>query len=143
MAKDFTKTFLSNQSPEEVFKTVLNVRGWWYGLYDEEILGETKKLNDVFTFRAGGGEHYSKLKLIELVPGKKVVWLVTEAELAFVDTKDEWVGTKMIFDISKKGNKTEVRFTHEGLHTQVECYDACSSAWQRYFDEKMMPLINA
>jgi hypothetical protein len=143
MAKDFTATFLVDQSPQQVFKAVTNVRGWWQGLYEEEIIGSTKRLNDEFTFRAGAGAHYSKQRLIELVPDQKVVWLVTEGELSFVEEKNEWAGTKIIFNISKKGNKTEVKFTHEGLNPGVECFDSCSSAWQMYLDQKFLPLVKA
>ena len=143
MAKDFSTTFLVDQSPSEVFKAITDVRGWWHGLYDEEIIGNTKKLNDEFTFRAGGGAHYSKQKLIEVVPDKKVVWLVTDGELSFVEEKDEWKGTKIIFEISAKGNKTQIKFTHEGLSPDIECYDSCSSAWQMYLDKKFSPLVNS
>ena len=143
MAKDFTTTFLVDQSPNTVFKAVTNVRGWWQGLYEEEIIGKTQNLYDEFTFRAGGGAHYSKQKLLEVVPDKKVVWLVTDGELSFVDKKDEWKGTKIIFDISTQGNKTKVQFTHEGLNPQIECYDSCSSAWQMYLDQKLLPLIKS
>jgi len=143
MAKDFTTTFLVDQSPQAVFKAVTNVRGWWQGLYEEEIIGKTQALHDEFTFRAGGGAHYSKQRLLELIPDKKVVWLVTDSELSFIDKKDEWKGTKIIFDISTKGNKTKVQFTHEGLNPQIECYDSCSSAWQMYLDQKLLPLIKS
>lgn len=143
MAKDFTTTFLVDQSPHTVYKAVTNVRGWWQGLYEEEIIGKTQALHDEFTFRAGGGAHYSKQRLLELIPDKKVVWLVTDSELSFIDKKDEWKGTKIIFDISTKGNKTKVQFTHEGLNPQIECYDSCSSAWQMYLDQKLLPLIKS
>lgn len=143
MAKDFTTTFLVDQSPEQVFKAVTNVRGWWQGLFEEEIIGDTDELNDEFTFRAGAGVHYSKQKLIEFVPYERVVWLVTESELSFVERKNEWQGTKIIFDISKKGNKTEMRFTHLGLNPQIECYDSCSSTWHMYLNQKLRPLIES
>lgn len=141
--KHFTTSFLVDQSPTQVFKAITNVRGWWQGLYEEEIIGKTHALHDEFSFRAGGGMHYSKQKLIELIPDKKVVWLVTESELSFVEKKNEWQGTKIIFDLSQKGNKTLVRFTHEGLNPEIECYDSCSSAWQNYLDQKFLPLIKA
>jgi hypothetical protein len=143
MAKDFTTALLVDQSPKEVFAAVMNVRGWWSGLYSETINGKTEKLDDEFSFRAGGGAHYTEQKLIELVPEKKVVWLVTKADLTFVDKKDEWKGTKLVFEIAAKKNKTELRFTHQGLVPEFECYDACSSAWQQYLDEKLLALIKS
>lgn len=143
MAEDFTTTFVVDQSPQEVFEAVTDVRGWWRGLYQEEIIGQTQELNDEFTFRAGAGAHYSKQRLIELVPDQKVAWLITEGELSFVDKRDEWKGTKIIFDISRKGNKTQVTFTHEGLSPQMECYDSCSSTWQMYLDRKFLPLVKS
>jgi len=143
MAKDFTAIFLVDQSPEQVYKAVTNVRGWWQGLYEEDIVGETQNIDDEFTFRAGGGAHYSKQRLIELVPNQRVVWLVTEGELSFVEKKDEWTGSKIIFNISRKGNKTQVTFTHKGLTPEVECYNSCSFAWQMYLDQKFLPLVRS
>ncbi|KAK6021514.1 RNA polymerase sigma-70 factor, partial [Ostertagia ostertagi] len=61
------------QSPGEVFSTILNVRSWWMGVFSEEIRGNSGEINDEFIFRAGGGMHYSKQKLVELIPGKKIV----------------------------------------------------------------------
>ena len=139
--KSFSTSFLVDQSPEEVFNAVINVRGWWSGYYAEEFEGNTAKLNDEFSFIAAGGVHYSKQKLIEVIPGKKVVWLITDAALSFVDKQDEWVGTKVIFDISKKVNKTELVFTHEGLVPEFECYDSCAPAWEQYVQNKLYALI--
>lgn len=143
MTKDFTTTFVVDQSPEQVFKAVTNVRGWWQGLYEEEIIGKTEKLDDEFTFRAGAGVHYSKHRLIELVPNEKVVWLVTDGALSFVERENEWIGTRIVFDITRIGSKTQVRFTHEGLTPDVECYGSCSSAWQMYLDQKFLPLVTS
>ena len=139
--KNFTTTLIVDQTPEEVFNVVRNVRGWWSGYYSEEIKGDTEKLNDEFSFRAGGGAHYSRQKLIEVIPNKKVVWLITDSKLDFLEKKDEWTGTKVIFDISQKNNKTQLVFTHEGLIPEIECYNSCAPAWSQYLQNKLLPLI--
>jgi len=140
---NFTVSLLVDRSPKEVFRTITNVREWWSGLYSEVIEGATEKLNDEFTFQAGDGVHYSKQKLVEIVPNKKLVWLVTESELNFLTKKDEWNGTKIIFQISKKGEKTQVVFTHEGLTPEIECFDACSGAWNLYLQNRFSKLLAA
>lgn len=138
--KDFTTTILVKQTPHKVFEALLNVRGWWSGLYNESFEGKSEKTGDEFSFTAGGGAHYTKQKLVEAVPGKKLVWLVTDANLAFVDNTKEWVGTRLCFDISTEGDKTKIVFTHIGLVPEFECYNSCAPAWMQYVQEKRLNL---
>lgn len=138
---DFKVTLIADKSPEEVFSAITNVRKWWSGYYSEQIEGNTEKLNDEFIFRAGEGVHYSKQKLIEVIPAKRIVWLVTDSKLSFLQNEKEWTGTKIAFEISKKGEKTQLVFTHQGLTPEVECYDACSPAWTQYLQNKLLPML--
>jgi uncharacterized protein YndB with AHSA1/START domain len=133
---DLTITFAVDQSPEEVFSAINNVRGWWSG----EIDGRTDKLGEVFTYRYKD-VHRTTQKITEFVPGKKVVWHVTDAELNFVKDKTEWNGTEVVFEIARKGDKTEVRFTHVGLVPAFECYGGCSGAWGFYINDSLRNLI--
>jgi hypothetical protein len=135
--QNFSISFSVDKSPEEVFRAVNNVRGWW----SEMVEGGTERLNDEFIFRCKEF-HYSKQKLTTVIPGKRVVWLVTDSSLSFIDEKDEWTGTTISFDISKKDKKTLLRFTHEGLVPDRECYDACSGGWTHYLQNSLLKLIN-
>src|ERR1700731_1210445 len=101
---DFTTTLLVDQTPEEAFNAINNVRGWW----SEEIEGSTDKLGDEFTYRYKD-VHNCKMKLIEVIPHKKVVWLVVDNYFNFTKDKREGKGTKIIFEVSEKDNKTEIR----------------------------------
>ena len=81
------------------------------------------------------------MKLIEVIPNKKVVWLVMENYFKFTKDKSEWTGTKVIFEISEKDNKTQIRFTHQGLVPAYECFDICSNAWSQYISQSLWSLI--
>lgn len=136
MAKDLTFSFRVDQTPEEVFTAVNNVRGWW----SEALEGNTEKQGDEFVYRYKD-IHMSKQKLVEVIPNKKVIWLVTEGYLNFVNEQNEWEGTTISFDISRKGDKTELVFTHHGLTPQKECYEACNGGWSHYIIKSLLPLI--
>lgn len=130
--ENFTLSFKSSKTPEEIFKQLLNVKLWWFGVYNETIDGKSHQLNDEFTFKAGEGMHYSKQKLVELISNKRIVWLITESKLTFLKNQTEWTNTKICFDLTKEGNKTVVNFTHEGLTPEIECYTNCSTGWTAY-----------
>lgn len=134
--QDFTTTFLVDQSPEVVFDAINNVRGWW----GDDIDGSNHNVGDEFTFRVGD-IHYSKIKVIELVPNKKVLWLVLDNHLNYVEDQSEWVGTKISFTIAAKGDRTEVRFAHLGLVPAFECFEVCSNAWGSLMHGSLRNLI--
>jgi len=135
-SQNYSTTFIVDETPEEAFAAINNVRDWWSG----NIEGSTNKLGDEWTYRYKD-IHYSKQKITEFIPGKKVVWLVLDSYLNFIEDKTEWNDTKITFRIGKKGDKTEVRFDHLGLTPEVECYDACSNAWGGYVNSSLRNLI--
>ena len=134
--QDFTTTILVDQTPDEVFNAINNVRGWW----SEQIEGSTGKLNDEFILQYED-IHRCKIKLTEVIPGKKIVWLVMENYFKFTKDSSEWTGDKMIFEITKKDNKTQLQFTQAGLVPEYECYDICSNAWGNYINNSLHNLI--
>ena len=133
---DFTTTILVDQTPDEAFNAINNVRGWW----SEEIEGSTDKLNDEFTYHYED-VHRCKMKLTEVIPGKKVVWLVLENYFKFTKDKSEWTGNKIIFEIAEQDGKTQILMTQAGLVPQYECFDICSDAWTNYIQNSLRSLI--
>ncbi|MBL0745224.1 SRPBCC family protein [Chryseolinea lacunae] len=136
--QDYAETITVNATPHEAFTAINNVTQWW----TDNLEGNSQKLNDEFTVRFFDDIHVSTQKLIELVPDKKVVWLVTHSTLNFIADQDEWTGTKITFEISQHNNKTQIHFTHLGLIPQIECFKDCSKAWAEYLQQSLANLIN-
>jgi len=114
ISQKYTVAIEGAKSLEDVFNHILNdVSKWW----PEDFEGESTKLNDEFVFRSGDS-HYSKNKVVELVPNKKVVWLVTES-IRKTDNFD-WTGTKYIFELTPKGDNTILKFTYDGFILENE-----------------------
>jgi|SRR4051794_22847675 len=133
---NFTTTFSVEQTPQEAFAAITNVRGWW----SEEIEGGTERLGDEFTYR-NQDVHHCTMRLVDVVPDRKVVWLVLDNYFDFTEDKTEWKGTNVVFEISRNGGSTEVRFTHAGLVPEYECFDVCSNAWGSYINGSLRNLI--
>jgi hypothetical protein len=110
---DFTLSFLVDQTPQEVFAAINNVRGWW----SEDFEGASTKQGDEFSVRFGD-VHYSRHQLTEVIPAKKIVWLVTDSCLNFLENKSEWTGTK-----------------------NVECYKDCFNGWTQFLQHSLKNLI--
>jgi uncharacterized protein YndB with AHSA1/START domain len=136
--QDFTATFTVDQTPEEVFTAINDVRAWWSG----DVEGSTGTVGDVWTYRYKD-IHYSKQEITELVPGKRVAWHVLDGYLDFTEDKTEWTGTDIVFDITQEDGKTEVRFTHRGLTPEFECFEGCSNAWGFYIKGSLQELISS
>ena len=135
-SQDFTTTLLVDQTPKQVFDAIKNPQNWWSG----EVKGRGEKLNDEFTYRYKD-LHFSKQRIVDIVPDQKLVWLVTESQINYAEDKSEWTDTKISFEISKEGNKTQLRFTHLGLDPKIECFESCSNSWSQLIQQSLFSLI--
>jgi hypothetical protein len=55
---------------------------------------------------------------------------------------DQRHSTDIVFELGKKGGKTELRLAHVGLSPEIECYDGCSDAWAFYVKTSLRNLIS-
>lgn len=135
--QDYTAIITVNKTPRDVFNSVKNVTKWW----SKDFEGSSSQLNDEFVIHHPE-RHYSKQKLVEVIPDKKIVWLVTESKLNWIKKDQaEWTNTKMIFEISTEGDKTILQFTHEGLVLEKECYAMCSKGWSMVINDWLFNYI--
>jgi hypothetical protein len=134
--KDYTTCIFVDESPAVVFRAAKNFRAWW----SEQIEGQTDQLNGTFFYHYKD-VHLCKIKLIEMVPDKKLVYQIVDNKFSFTKNEQEWIGTRLIFDISTEGNKTKLHFTHEGLVPDYECYEICREAWGNYISASLYNLI--
>jgi uncharacterized protein YndB with AHSA1/START domain len=135
-SKNFTLTLSFEKSPEEVYAAVVDVRGWWA----EGLQGPSAAAGDEFRYRHGP-IHYSVHRVTEAVPNQLVVWRTLDAELSRMKDKKEWVGTEQRFEIERKGDRTELRFTHVGLVPELDCFEACSRGWSYFVGDSLKQLI--
>jgi hypothetical protein len=112
-AANYTVEIEVAKSPGNVFNHIINLSKWW----PEEFEGESIKLNTEFVFRTGD-THYSKNKVVEFVPNKKVVWVTTES-IRKTDNYD-WTDTKFIFELTSKGDHTLLKFIYDGVILENE-----------------------
>lgn len=133
---DCTISIEVSVSAQEAFTGINQVTAWW----TENLEGNAQKLHDEFTVRFDE-VHVSTQKIVESIPAKRITWLVTESKLNFVKDQSEWTNTKIVFDIFENDGKTHVTFTHIGLVPAVECYTACTNAWDIYIKGSLFNLL--
>jgi len=126
MNDNYTTSFTVDQPAEAVFAAINNPRAWW----SESIEGVTDKIGATWRYHFRD-IHSCTIKVTEMQPGR-IAWHVLENHFNFIADKTEWVDTRILFDVTPKGGKTEVRFTHVGLVPAYECYVVCQNAWGTY-----------
>ena len=106
------------------------IQHWWTA----DFSGSAEKQGDEFTVRFGST--VKTFKVHQLIPGIRISWECTAAfiDADFLKNKNEWVGTKIHWEIVPTGNHAVLSLTHEGLTRNKECYDICEKGWNDYLD---------
>ena len=128
--QEYHKSITTTVSAEEAFTKISDVSTWW----STNITGSAKHLNDVFTLRVGDSDAVT-LQVVEVVPNKKWVWLVTDAQMLWLKDTTEWKNTQIVFEISEGNQQTRIDMTHIGLVPVVECYNVCEDGWNRHLKD--------
>lgn len=98
--------------------------------------GNSEKQDDKFVVKMGGDSFFD-FTIEELIPDKKIVWLVTDCNMPWYSDKKEWKNTKVIFELYENNGETKLTFTHEGLTPDIECYKACEPGWTHWITRSL------
>ncbi len=109
---------VEGSSPDDVYAALTTrerLAAWWTEdtQGDGDVGGELR-----FRFPEGGFD----MEVEEAQPGKSVVWKV-------VGGPDEWIGTRVGWELTQDGDWTVVLFRHEGWREPVEFMHHCSTKW--------------
>jgi hypothetical protein len=131
--KDFKSSISAAISSGDAIKKISKVPDWW----GVTFTGKAEKQNDTFTVKMGGDSFFN-FTVVELIPEKRVVWLVTDCNMPWYSDKKEWTNTKLIFDLTENNGVTDLKFTHEGLTPDVECYKDCEPGWTHWIKTSLL-----
>lgn len=124
---DFNSSISAKISADEAIKRIGRVPEWWGITFS----GHSEKQNDHFIVKMGRDSFFN-FTVTELIPGKRVVWLVTDCYMPWYTDKKEWLNTRLIFDVTENNGLTELKFTHEGLTPEIECFKDCKPGWTHW-----------
>lgn len=74
-----------------------------------------------FRFEPGGFD----MAVLEAIPSERVVWEV-------IDGPEEWIGTRISWELRTEGDFTIILFAHRGWRQPVEFMYHCSTKWATF-----------
>lgn len=127
----YSKTVVIEAPPRELYRavtTVAGLKGWWSHNTEAENGGITVRFS---------GKNFQTFRLVDATPDRKVTWewIAQYFPLEGTAQTDEWVGTRVSFDVraNPDGSSTLV-FMHIGLTPQIVCYDMCNAGWNHFME---------
>ncbi len=129
---NFQHEIIVTASLEKVFESITNeIPLWWTEMFE----GASSKLGEIFTVRFGSSV-FKTMRVEELIPNKKISWLVTDTliDIPELKNKREWLNTTIVWEFREDNTRTIIRVTHIGLNSTIECYGICSTGWRQFCD---------
>lgn len=130
--KDYNATLTSSHNAEVIFKTITEeMSNWW-----APMSGKFVNLGDQASIRFGENSYWS-FEASTLNKPSRVVLTCNGAHHICDNLSDksraEWLGTKLVFEITEEQENSHINFTHIGLVPELECFDECKAGWDHYF----------
>ena len=106
-------------TPEKIYEAITTQKGiaaWW------SVQNNAKPEEGSIYRIYFGGDYFKEIKIVDLVPDKKVTWQILQAD-------SEWLNTQVTFDIRKGKDRIELLFNHSGWKEYTDMFAECNHHW--------------
>jgi uncharacterized protein YndB with AHSA1/START domain len=113
---------VKSSSPAAVYRALATTEGlsaWW----TNDTEGDSRP-GGLIRFRFGPPGGFD-MKVLDLQDGRRVLWEV-------VDGPQEWIGTRVSFELQEDGDYTIVLFRHQGWQEAGVLMHHCSTKWATF-----------
>jgi len=111
----------SNQVVFDAITTQEGLRAWWTNETDAKA--EVGYVNH-FKF---GSEYFNEMKISKLNAPVMIHW-------DCINGPEEWIGTKLSFELENKDGDTFLRFAHMDWAAETDFYGSCNYHWGYYLE---------
>jgi hypothetical protein len=136
----YTEKVLIKGSRKQVFDAISrHVQEWW-GNTDSQVTA----VGDEFT--TSFDKTYWKFKISEFEHNSKIVWNCIDARhihTGYDGIEKEWEGTSVEWMLEEGSDKNEtlLHFAHNGLKSDLNCYEICTPAWEMFVTKSLKNFI--
>ncbi len=107
--------------PDRVFDALTvseGLQSWW-----TQDSTATPEIGSVALFKFVQGTIVFRMRVEDLIPGKKVAW-------SCLGDLQEWEGTRLTWELeSTENGGTDLRFAHSGWNSTKGDYPRCNTTW--------------
>ncbi len=141
--KNYRDAIQVRASKDDCFQAIATQMDKWW---TQSIEGDLTQVGDrvsahfppdygFWTFEATGFERPHRIEMVCVKAHHKVQGQPEEID-------QEWLGTKIIWDIATAGEMQEITMTHEGLTPKLNCWGICLDGWNHFFKSSLKAFLN-
>ncbi|MEM8696974.1 MAG: SRPBCC domain-containing protein [Pseudomonadota bacterium] len=139
--QDFHRTIAVAAGADRAYAALTQEFGGWW----TRTATVFAKPGDIVTFEFPPQRSYWTFAAKALEPGRRVEMECVEA-LHLIDDKpdadpEEWLGTRVEWIIAPRDGGTMITVWHKGLRPELDCYEICSSGWDRFFVDSLQAYL--
>lgn len=135
----YTTNVKIKANSETVFNAITQSVQEWWGNTNSVV----SKVGDEFT--TSFGKTFWKFKISKFEPNSRIVWNCIDAKhihTGYDEIEKEWIGTFVEWNLKERSeNEILLYFTHNGLTSELNCYEICTPAWESFVTQSLKSFV--